>query len=328
MKKRIEKLMFLFIIIIIAIIIIVVNIIKDDNEENLTEDSDSVDVTADDTPEEDPYTGGFGKVSNGDEYFVIKDILDNYCLYIKYINGDISSEETNLKETGITALKNMLDESYISALDITEETLSTYADKYTQSGNYSKDVEYSLIINELYAYALSYTETLYFVDISINEVSLQVLIKVDFTNRVFSMFLSDYIEEKEYSIEMDEEDIKISESSIDENAYNTFSYNSVSDKDLAKEYYRIVSTLLITDSNKAYNLLDEEYRTTEYSDYDTFKNYIDENYDQINNATLNKYNVTTEDDRVIYKLSDSEGVIYIVYVNIDYILDYSIEIEN
>ena len=103
----------------------------------------------------------------------------------------------------------------------------------------------------------------------------------------------------------------------------------VSDESMARIYLNEFTNLMSMDINKAYNLLDEDYRNTKFGNLDSFTNYV--NSFENKNFVLSKYYKTTKDQYLIFGVYDTNGNLFIFKTNgvkqySVYLDDYTVEI--
>ena len=103
----------------------------------------------------------------------------------------------------------------------------------------------------------------------------------------------------------------------------------VSEEDMAKIYFNDYIYKMHSDVNKAYNLLDEEYRNKKFVNIDNYKNYINslENL----NYVLDSFYVYDIGKNKVYGVYDTNGNIYIfktrgIMQYTVYLDDYTVEI--
>lgn len=67
-----------------------------------------------------------------------------------------------------------------------------------------------------------------------------------------------------------------------------------------------------SDANKAYNLLDEEYKAKKFGSMDNFKNYLSNNLEKIQNSSISKYSAKDMDDYIQYYYIDSNDNTFLI----------------
>ena len=129
--------------------------------------------------------------------------------------------------------------------------------------------------------------------------------------------------------------IDTGEKNINTNEFNKFHQVQISDEQMVRNYFEDYKRKVLEDPESAYALLDEEYKKSRFSTYDSFAKYVNENRTNLENAVLKSYKATpiqydyyTENEytRYEYELLDTNGNYYIINENA--ILDYTIKLDN
>lgn len=333
MKKYIKLIIYLIIMLIavITVFIIIINYKSKDEEENYKNNTYN-EISKTDTVE-------FNNVKDIRSYFIVKNIIDRYTNNIKDLNGDSYINEENLRiskdeiikskqDTAKKFFESTLDENYKSEFNVSDDVIISEAKKYMQQGDYSNsDVIYNLNFDEIDEYQYENNIILYIVSAKIKEKDLNLLIKFDSENNVYSIFLSDYIEKYNYSKKMNKSDIKIDKNLLDANLYNKIIIGTITDEDMSKEYFNIQKNNLLYDIEKVYNKLDTEYKEKKYSDYSEFEKYFSDLRNQLRESTLAKYSVANINNKSIYTLIDNNNRYYIIE-NENGLINYNVKLDN
>lgn len=315
-KKMIIIILCIILLIIIGIIYFLFLQRNNANGEN-TVSQQSTNGTAENTAPE-----TFEEVNSYNIYYTVKGILNNYITMIREANGDEyidfgrlqqSRDEAiaGLVEDSVNSIYNMFDSSYIKENNITEESISTLAQQYRQQGDYSRNVVYDLKINEMYVADISTEMDFILVNFEINSIEDNMLIKLDFVNNTYSMFGKEYLKDKGYNKDTDISEIEINTDSIESNNYNSFNLVNTDDKYVINQYFSEYQTKLLNNSNSAYELLDQEYRENKYENPQEFNQYVEENYEALQNTYLTKYQINQFDEYKEYVCLDANNNYYI-----------------
>jgi len=110
---------------------------------------------------------------------------------------------------------------------------------------------------------------------------------------------------------------------------NEFIPTYISDEDMAKIYLNDYVYTMFYDTEKAYNLLDENYRNKKFANYETFKNYI--NSLPYSSYSLLKYYKKEKQGYIIFGVYDKNNNLFIFKTNgvmqySVYLDDYTVEI--
>lgn len=308
MLGRLKKMIVIMIIIIIVILILIIGCILMKN----SNDDDSAKINLEDNNivvEEGIETSKkIEEVDDKNKYYVVERILNTYNQYIKQTKGIINFQkydDNDIKEEGIDKLYDILDKQYVSEMGKTKELLFQEVKEYEN---------YNLEIEKMYIYKISPSLDLYFVYGRIDNDDIQMLIKTDTNNTTFSIFLEDYMEKKNYYINMPIEGINIVDEEIKKNNNNGYRYTEISDEYMAKQYFSSLKENLINNIQYTYaNLMEEEYRSKKFGNIENFEKFVNDNKEEIANMELTKYmvNSSEDDDDTEYICMDNHENYYI-----------------
>lgn len=102
---------------------------------------------------------------------------------------------------------------------------------------------------------------------------------------------------------------------IEKNNYNIFEYNVLGDKERAILYYNDFLEKIISSPIEAYDLLTEDTKEYYFKEYKDFEKFINENYDDIKEYSVNSNQIG---------IKDTNGNEYVF--NISYVLKYTVDI--
>lgn len=313
----------IIIIILCIIFLIIIGIIcflflqRNKDEEENTLSQQVINGTVENTSPE-----TFEEIDSYNIYYTVKGILNNYITMIREANGDEyidfgrlqqSRDEAvaGLVDESVNAIYNMFDSSYVEENNIAEEDITTLAQQYRQQGDYSRNVVYDLKINEMYVADISTDMDFILVNFAINGIEDNMLIKLDFANNTFSIFGKEYLEEKGYNKDTEISSIEISTNAIDSNDYNSFDLVNTDDKYVINQYFSEYQTKLLNNTDSAYELLNQEYRENKYENPEEFSQYIETNYEALQNTYLTKYQINQFDEYKEYVCLDENNNYYI-----------------
>ena len=337
--KKLKNIIILLTILLVIIIIAAVIIFntrgnaqeEGENAENATNTQSSENM-------------GFSVVSDYKTYYTIKEILNNYLVYVKQINGDsyvdivkagISLEDakTQSERQGTEAIKNILDTQYISDLAIEDNMIIEKQKEYSQNGNFQATVSYDLNLVNVLTYDISSNIKIAFVTANLNNKPFNLLIKIDYTNNTYSIFLEDFLEKYNYNENMSYDAININSGNIEVNDYNTFLDVSATEEYITKQYFSEYREKMTQHTEDAYNLLNQEYRDAKFGSYENFLQYVNDNKLNIETASIQGYKVNAIDGKKEYICIDQYGKYYIFtetnITNYDVVLDtYTIDLPD
>ena len=327
MKKNIKFIIYILVLLMVFLIVLITIMKKTrskvDNDYNYKNDKINTET--------------FNKVNDIDTYFIVKNIMDRYIYNIKNINGDsyidentisISKDETIriIREEAMNSLNSVLDEEYRRYANVDEDFITSESKKYLMQGDYSKsNIIYNILINEMYEYKYTDNITLFLVFSNIKENKLDLLIKYDNTNSTYSIFLSDYIENNNYN--MNTNDINIDKTGIEQNMYNKIVKGTITEEDMAKEFFNIQKNNLIYDLKYEYNKLSNKYKEKRFPKYSDFEEYYSEIKNELQDCKLSQYGVDNLDGNKIYMLIDNFDRHYIIECY-DGLINYSVQLDT
>ena len=273
--KKIKKIIFcvLLIILIVIIIIIIINKKNTNNnnikESNYIEDLDNIKVDTDKTL--------LQRVSNRNDYYVAKKCLEKF--YMSY--AEIFNEEntnTNQKQEYINSVYNILDSDYINYKKITNNNIEQKLEKIDRNSVNITDMYVVQKNSYMYAYFVYGN----IIDKTTNNMQpISIIIKADLSNGTYKILLSDYVNEKYNNIKIgDSVNIYIPEK-IENNKYNTFIYESISDSTYIKDMFDNYLENMLYNTKVAYDMLNQDYKERKFGSIDAFNRYIAQNKDKI-----------------------------------------------
>ncbi len=329
-----EKLKKIIIILVIVVFIIIVSISLINKKIKQTIDEEG-------NIEEPEYIEGsyeadktIKALDNKEEYFMIKEIVEQIQTYINYLDYDLSetrvrfnnTEEENqflirYKQEGIDSIKSMMSKEYIEEFNVSDTTIYSNLVKYA-----NKDIE----IKKIYVSEDSVNIKTFFVyfNTTVAEEEFALVITMDSSKNSFFVMLKDYIDK----IGMKEENIigkKVEQKiqSIEQNEYNTYNITDVSETRYVQELFEDYRRYLSNIPNKAFDMLDGEYRQKRFSNnIENFKNYISDNSSYILDMELSKYKINKYNDYTEYVCMDQMGK-YVIFREKD-IMEYSVLLDN
>ena len=332
MKKKIKYLIYCLILLII-IVFITILLLK--NTEKITQTS-----TSDIKDEK-----FFYSINDNQDYFIVKNIVDRYLMYLRNLNGDSFINEKNLKisredeksfkiNNGLSFFDKTIDLEQKNEIDLFDNYIIDNAEKYKKQGDYkNSNVVYNYIIEKMYKGVYTNIINLYLLEAKIDNNSLELLIKYDTQNNTFTLFLSEYIEKNNYNKNITRKKIGINTDRIEDNEYNKIIINNKNDEDMAREYYNIQRNNLIYNLKEEYNKLNKQYREKRFSDYYEYEKYFLNLRDNLEKSKLEEYSLKTIDNNDFYILIDNNGRYYIIqkkdgFENYEVFLDeYTIDTE-
>ena len=261
------------------------------------------------------------KITNRSNYYIIKNCIDKFYIYYSTIQNSVKNGKTE-------EIYNMLDAEYIKYREITHDNILSklrgvssskvnIIDMYVaeQSENISVYIVYGTLRNK-----------------KTNEISkYSIMIKTDKKNKTFSIFLEDYIEEKYSNIRIGENIQFNYLDEIEPNKNNTYSYEPITENAYIEDIMQLFKENILYDKQRAYESLDEEYRTKRFPNFADFEKYIKDNIRKIAAIKIAQYDKNVSEDVIQYICKDTNNNYYIINetstMNCTFILDtYTIDL--
>ena len=302
-----EKLMKIIIILFIIIVLLIGGVLyllkksdnSNENEVNININSEDFEITGSDE---------LNEVESTNLVFNIKQCIQ---YYIDYIN------DNNYK-----AVMKVSDENYIKSNNITEENIKNKSSKFMESSyfidkTYEKNVTVDKSIYYIYGRLVN-SETYE----NIDNVNFTVII--DSQNQTFSV-IPEVMENSNFNYNLN---IKYDNNDY----YNEYTYKNFSDSEILDEYFSYYKNLVIKQPEKAFDLLDSEYKKIRFNNsVDMYKEYLT-NID-LERVYPENFILDYKENCKEYVVIDKNGLYYIIDeikpMNISFKLDtYSIMSEK
>lgn len=278
--KNLKKAIIILVIIIIAIIILLISILTNKVEEEKTNEYESqLNITLEE---------GIALVDNKREFFAVANKINSYL-----------QEENDV-------IKDMTYSKYLNGID--EKDLKEKINGITPEEIYSPE--------KIYCFKKSFDFSIYYVssviskinEDSIEERKLYNILLLDRENMTFAIVPTEEIsDEKMIQKKLEEYE----ENKIIKNDNNSIQFSEVSDESVCRRYLANYKSNMLYNPEKAYELLDEEYRNKRFGNIDNYKSYINENKEAIRKITLDKYKFNDKNGYIEYIVIDNNGNYYI-----------------
>ena len=250
-------------------------------------------------------------------------ILDNPTIFYT-IEDCINAYLNAIKEQDANKVYSLLSEDYINNNGITVENVLTYVDNIEQNHSFIAIKMNGSNNDGLEAYAVegikddgTYNEKMFFiVELDTN----------NSTNSITPLFRENYSNIEEIQ--------EVPTVAVPSNENNVFKYNRVKDEDIIVKYMQYYAKLIQGNTQKAYELLDDEYKVQRFNNsYDSFVSYANEIQNTYNELNIVSYTKNTIEGNTVYNLKDQYERVYEINqllpmqftMKLD---DYSIETED
>lgn len=223
-------------------------------------------------------------------YFNVKNSIDKYFSYVQEENAE--------------AILNVLDQEYKEEKALNNSNILSSKILPSTTQNYIIEDIYSLD-GEKY--------TIFYVKIKINNEPIYLIVNIDFDNKTFSVIPS---EQKEYEDKINTvvEGQTGKEKTIEANSYNALDISTLKDEDISNKYLMDFKEKMVSYSDIAYSMLDEEYKEKKFPTLSDFKKYIQDNMQNIKSTILAEYSIETKENYKQYTCIDNYGNSYIFKV--------------
>ena len=317
MKNR--KVLMVLIMIIVIILIICLSLLvalqkskpaKVEKQGNTVENEASTEIT------------GLTKMTNSNQYFLIKDCISRYHDYVSRASFQEESpmgEDVSSKES----ILNLLDESYIKEKGITQENIASYIPYGTYDLNMNQIYQWKKEDGiETYVVYGTYIET---IKKQISE-NTGFIVRLDTGNSTFSILPPRYLEEKGYTNLKENDVIEPIKTPITNTYDNQYTTKQMTEAQIANEYFLRYKKELLFNSKKAYELLDEQYKTKRFGSVEEYNRYIGKNREFFQMSQVAKYQTTNEHGRKQYVCQDKYQNLYIF--DAEDILDFDVTLDT
>ena len=320
MVQRIKKIIVILIFLIILLCCIIFITTLTSRKGKATEIIDT--ELADDTPPEkfNPQVL-FQLIETDDVYFTIEKLLNSTITYIKQVNGIIAGQDLKdnpeVIQQGLEMLMNVLDKEYIEQYNITNQELQKKVSIYKK---------YNLKIDKIYESEESSNIFYYLIYATLDGQNFNTLIKTDTSNFTYSIFLADYVKDKNYTYDMTEEKMNFNGDRIEKNDHNTFKYTRISDQYMVETYLKNYKETMFSDIEKAYSLLNEKYKNKRFKTLEDFRKYVNVNKAELQKIEIDSYLKNTYKDYTEYVGKDQYGNVYVF--ESFHIMDYKVQLDD
>lgn len=276
------------------------------------------------------------KVKEHSRFFSVENAIQSYLSAIsldttqigpKPIRGSSmrTAEAIYAEDHGIKGEKdknkvvfNYLDETYKNENNITEENVM---EKIANNGKLKFEAleMYEVIGKNIMQFSVYGKETqeetqkfryVYFV------------VNVDNKNNTFSV---KPIESGKYKC-LEEVPLNSEDKSIENKETNYYNFNSLQNMDIAQKYFTYYKKMMLQDSAKAYEMLNEEYRNKRFGSIEEFQKYIENNKEDIKTYTAKEFAVNNYEKTTEYICMDKYKNQYLF--NVSSVMDFDVKLDT
>lgn len=295
-KKHIIILIIISIIIILLTGSILFLLKKSNNNDSIPEISD--------VGEDIDYSSTNEKiVTDKIEYYTVRNCINNY---LNALNKESSiyyfGNEYN-KDAQIENVYSLLSSKFIKQQNITQSNLFSII-KTIDEEEIFIPLEMKVLekenINQYIVYGEIQTLSNKFISKSF------IIVNLDMKNKTYSIepVINNYNSIDD--ITLNNENI-----AINKNYYNMYQNQNITNEYVTNEYFVLLKRLMLSDPDTAYTLMKEEYKNSRFGNINEFRNYINNNRQEILKIDMKQYLVNNYENYIEYVAKDQFGNLYI-----------------
>lgn len=299
MKKiKILIISIIILILIIGVILMVFNNKNNNINENFANNVEVVSEKSEDNRSDITTTN----------YYIIQKCISQYLGIINKNNPAyyrVNDNGENVKFVNEDYIKgriyDLLSENYINKNNITKNNVYSYVENITEYVNFCM-LDAKVIKNDNINQYIIYG----FIESAENEfiTNKYYIINLDENNNIFSV---EPISKKYDNLN----DISVDNVKIEKNENNKIPTVKINSETQCKNYLTEFKRMMLSNQEVAYEYLDKDYREKRFGNLNQFKNYINNNKDELKSLSVSEYLVNVYDDYTEFVCKDKSGIIYI-----------------
>lgn len=299
MKKiKILIISIIILILIIGVILMVFNNKNNNINENFANNVEVVSEKSEDNRSDITTTN----------YYIIQKCISQYLGIINKNNPAyyrVNDNGENVKFVNEDYIKgriyDLLSENYINKNNITKNNVYSYVENITENVNFCM-LDAKVIKNDNINQYIIYG----FIESAENEfiTNKYYIINLDENNNIFSV---EPISKKYDNLN----DISVDNVKIEKNENNKIPTVKINSETQCKNYLTEFKRMMLSNQEVAYEYLDKDYREKRFGNLNQFKNYINNNKDELKSLSVSEYLVNVYDDYTEFVCKDKSGIIYI-----------------
>lgn len=247
------------------------------------------------------------------EYYTVRNCINNY---LNALNKESSiyyfGNEYN-KDAQIENVYSLLSSKFIKQQNITQSNLFSII-KTIDEEEIFIPLEMKVLekenINQYIVYGEIQTLSNKFISKSF------IIVNLDMKNKTYSIepVINNYNSIDD--ITLNNENI-----AINKNDYNMYQNQNITNEYVTNEYFVLLKRLMLSDPDTAYTLMKEEYKNSRFGNINEFRNYINNNRQEILKIDMKQYLVNNYENYIEYVAKDQFGNLYIFDENEDKSID-------
>lgn len=222
-------------------------------------------------------------------------------------NQDITDEKSKKQ-----AIYNFLNPEYIKQNNITQDNILDKVESYGES---------EIVPLKMYE-LIGKSQSQYILYGKINKEDVYFIIDI---NKKENAFYITPIDKQKYK-KIEDIQMQVPKEEIKQNKNNIYSYRIMQKNEVAQKYFTYYKTLMLEDSESAYNLLDVNYRNKRYGSLEEFQKYIEKNTEELESYISQQYEVNEKDTSTEYVCQDQYQHSYIFDVSA--VMQFTVKLDN
>lgn len=315
MTKNRKIILIIFIILMLIIVLLSFYIYKKNkNKENEISNEMSYQEENSDEIETETENIIFKQVSVQKEAKIIRDPSEFYK-----ISDCINVFINNINNKDNEGVYNLLEENYLKNNNINKEQIFNYVNGFDKSKQFYPEEMYRISSTINIYYSKGYIDNEDPQEGSEKQNCFYAVL-IDNSSKTFSIIP---LNENEYNEKKAINEISF----ITKNNYNEIkSSRKITDETMCNMYFYKYKTLLLFNPDKAYELLDNDYKNIRFKNKNEFILYLNEYKNEIQNIKFTKYAVNEEDEYTEYVCQDQYDNYYI-FKDVA-VFDYTIKMDT
>lgn len=294
--KDIKRVIFL-IIIIICIIILAIILLNRKQVDNKINNSTPIKEEAR-TPEK---TYEIVEVKNKISYYATRNIIGKYAYSI--VNKNIEE------------IYAMLGEECIDNDNINKENVLEHVENIMENGELDDNFSIKTNINKMYQKQEEKTNIISFLvygnfDYNNKIENFSIIVQMDTERNTFAILPTKYVSAKYKDLNEFSKN-ETNKQEIKEKISNKFSFAPVQDETIIIDYLSKYKDAIVNNIEKAYELLDKQYREERFGSLEKYKEYVEKNKREILSYNVVKYKKEDNDNITQYICMDKNDMYYI-----------------
>ena len=228
------------------------------------------------------------------EYYTVEGLIKSFNANVLYLVG--SADDLNLMVTSNNEQEVLQEYRQNGYKYITNVLASKYKTKYSVNNEYilktvGKYAGKKYTINDMLVVDDSDYINTYYIYGDYEGESFNFIIILDRYNSTYEIYLDNYLSDCGISRNNTSTMKTLNINQIERNDSNSFQYKNVNQQQMVKMYYNNYMDMLKTNINKAYELLDLDYKQKRVPTLDKFKTHVSSRISGQSEVTLEKYSV-------------------------------------